>query len=125
MSRRTASSPALRRLARMIAARGARGGTCFVTGSDTGIGKTWLAGALLRELRQARVPAAGIKALSCGGVADARLLRAASRVRLSPGQVDPVHLPRPLAPAVQRRPAWPEMVRRVRASVRAARAAGV
>jgi len=38
----------------------------FVTGTDTGVGKTWIAAALLRSLRQAGFRAVGMKPIAAG-----------------------------------------------------------
>jgi dethiobiotin synthetase len=45
----------------------------FVTGTDTGVGKTLVATALLRALAEAKVRAAGMKPVSAGIDADARV----------------------------------------------------
>ena len=61
----------------------------FITGTDTGIGKTLVAAALLRRLREAGVKVAGMKPIAAGAVAgpegpaneDALLLQAESSAR--------------------------------------------
>jgi len=61
----------------------------FVTGTDTGVGKTLVTAALLRQLREAGVAVAGMKPVAAGVVAgpegpaneDALLLQAESSVR--------------------------------------------
>lgn len=118
------ASVTLRRLARAL--EGPRGScrAIFVTAPDTGVGKTWLTAALLREWLRRGIPALGIKAVSCGGRSDARKLLRASAPRWSLPLANPVALDRPLAPLAQPHPPWGEILRRVRASLRAARASG-
>lgn len=115
---------ALRRLARALEGADGRCPLFFVTATDTGAGKTWLARALLLEWRRRGIAALGIKAVSCGGRADARFLVRAGMPGWRLAAADPVALPRPVAPAAQRHPGWATILRRLRASVRGARAAG-
>jgi dethiobiotin synthase len=49
--------------------------TCFITGTDTGVGKTVLTALLLRHLRRRGRPAVAIKPFATGSRADAALLR--------------------------------------------------
>ena len=51
----------------------------FITGTDTGVGKTRVAAMLVRALRAAGVDAVGFKPICCGGREDAELLAKASR----------------------------------------------
>lgn len=74
-------------------------GGVFVTGTDTGVGKTWVSTRVLEELRSRGVRAAGLKPIECGGRDDARSLLAASRPGLSLDEVNPVAIEQPLAPA--------------------------
>lgn len=74
----------------------------FVTGTDTGVGKTYVTAAILAELRRTGVKAAAFKPIACGegGRTDAELYR-----RLMNGEepldvVNPVYLRHPLAPSV-------------------------
>lgn len=115
---------ALRRLARALEGPAESSPVVFVTASDTGAGKTRLAVVLLREWRRRGIPALGIKAVSCGGHRDARALARAGAPGWDFAAADPVFLSRPMAPAAQPRPSWTAMLRRVRDSLRAARAAG-
>jgi len=48
--------------------------TCFITGTDTGVGKTVLTALLLRHLRRRDRPAVAIKPFATGSRADAALL---------------------------------------------------
>jgi dethiobiotin synthetase len=80
--------------------------SCFVTGTDTGVGKTRVACALLRALARHHGRVAGMKPVAAGAVAtaagwaseDALLLRAASTVAAPPELDNPVLLPDPLSP---------------------------
>lgn len=49
----------------------------FITGTDCGCGKTFVACALLRDLRSRGVDAMGFKPVACGDRAEARLIREA------------------------------------------------
>jgi len=69
----------------------------FVTGTDTGVGKTLVTAALLRRLREAGVAVAGMKPLAAGAIAgpegpaneDALLLQAESSIRHPYATVNP------------------------------------
>jgi len=71
----------------------------FVTGTDTGVGKTHITRLLLETLRREGVDAVGYKPVACGDREDGRLLGEASG-GLSIDQVNPVHLQTPVAPYV-------------------------
>src|SRR5262245_58040989 len=75
----------------------------FVTGTDTGVGKTVLAGLLAARLRRDGMPVAALKPISSGGRADARLLLAASDGTLTLDEINPWHFRAPLAPALAAR----------------------
>lgn len=111
-------------LARRLQGAGQRPARIFIAASDTGAGKTWLSEALLREWRRRGIRSFGLKAVSCGGPADARRLARASASGWTLALADPVPLRRPVAPAAQSRPRWETIVRRIRRSLRVARAAG-
>ena len=51
----------------------------FITGTDTGVGKTRVAALLVRALRTAGTDAVGFKPICCGGREDAVALAEASR----------------------------------------------
>jgi dethiobiotin synthetase len=72
----------------------------FITGTDTGVGKTHTAGQLLRLLRAAKTSCAGMKPICCGDRRDAELLLAASSDGLTIDDVNPVWLKTPAAPIV-------------------------
>lgn len=70
----------------------------FVTGTDTGVGKTVLTALLLRHLRNRGVNALAIKPFSSGSRADARLLQKLADNQLSLDEVNPYYFDKPLAP---------------------------
>lgn len=78
----------------------------FVTGTDTGVGKTLVSCALLQALARRHPRVVGMKPVAAGLVQtpdgwdseDAIALRAASTVRVPPALDNPVRLPDPLSP---------------------------
>lgn len=69
----------------------------FVTGTDTGVGKTYVTALLARALTQAGITTAALKPVACGDRDDAVLLQQATG-RLTLDQINPVYLRAPLAP---------------------------
>jgi len=72
----------------------------FITGTDTGVGKTHTAIQLLRLLRVAGTSCAGMKPICCGDRRDAELLLAAGSDGLTIDEINPVWLQTPAAPIV-------------------------
>ena len=72
----------------------------FITGTDTGAGKTHTAIQLLRLLRAAGTSCAGMKPICCGDRRDAELLLAAGSDSLTIDDINPVWLQTPAAPIV-------------------------
>lgn len=70
----------------------------FLTGTDTNVGKTYVAARLIRALRREGIDAVGFKPLCCGGREDAEQLHAASDGAVSLNDVNPVWLRPPAAP---------------------------
>ncbi len=70
----------------------------FLTGTDTDVGKTHVAGLLVRALRAKGHDAVGLKPICCGGREDAETLHAASGGAISLNDVNPVWLRPPTAP---------------------------
>ena len=71
----------------------------FVTGTDTGVGKTYVTRLILESMRAQGVDAVGYKPLACGDRDDATLLAEASG-GLELDAVNPVYLNTPVAPYV-------------------------
>jgi dethiobiotin synthetase len=84
----------------------------FVTGSDTGVGKTVLTSLLARWLRRNDSRVAALKPLCSGGRDDARQLFAALEGALPLDAINPWHFRAPLAPLLAAR----REKRRVRAA---------
>ncbi len=72
----------------------------FLTGTDTGVGKTYIATRLVRDARAAGRDCVGYKPISCGGLEDAEALLAASGGALTLNDVNPVRLAAFAAPYV-------------------------
>lgn len=70
----------------------------FVTGTDTGVGKTFVVRQMLRLLNLVACRAAGMKPICCGDRHDAESLLAAGCEGLSIEQINPVWYKTPLAP---------------------------
>lgn len=70
----------------------------FVTGTDTGVGKTVFTALLTAHLRTHGVQAVALKPVSSGNRGDARALRRAADGALSLEEVNPWHFRAPLAP---------------------------
>ena len=75
----------------------------FITGTDTGVGKTVFAALATVYLRQQGFRVAALKPLCSGGRDDARQLRAAAGKVLSLDEVNPWHFRAPLAPVLAAR----------------------
>ncbi len=85
----------------------------FVTGTDTGVGKTLISCALLKEFQRREIKALGFKPICCGDRADALKFWRLSNGELPLNLINPIHLPCPVAPASQPSPPWPTLLRRV------------
>ncbi len=71
----------------------------FITGTDTGVGKTYVTRLILQALREEGQDAVGYKPVACGDRDDAVILSAASG-NLDLDVVNPVYLKTPVAPYV-------------------------
>ncbi len=71
----------------------------FITGTDTGVGKTYVTRLLVETLRNAGVDAVGYKPIACGDREDATILSVASG-GISLDEINPVYLNTPVAPYV-------------------------
>jgi dethiobiotin synthetase len=77
----------------------------FVTGTDTGVGKTILTAMLLVHLRARGCDALAMKPFCSGSRGDARLLHSLQRECLTLDAVNPFYFDKPLAPAAAPKPA--------------------
>ena len=77
--------------------------TFFITGTDTGVGKTVLTALLARHLRAQGVAVAALKPLCSGGREDAKALHSALGGGLSLGEINPWYFRAPLAPLLAAR----------------------
>jgi len=75
----------------------------FVTGTDTGVGKTLLTALLLASLRRRGIHALAMKPFCSGDRADVELLQSLQRGELSDEEVNPAWLKAPLAPQIAAR----------------------
>lgn len=95
----------------------------FVTGTDTGVGKTVLTAVTVRQWRAQQVRARAVKPLCSGGRDDARVLCAAQDDEPELDAVNPWHFEEAMAPAMAaRREGRPVRLRDVLRFVRASRA---
>ncbi|HNQ74899.1 MAG TPA: dethiobiotin synthase [Verrucomicrobiota bacterium] len=72
----------------------------FVTGTDTGVGKTVFAALATLQLRRRGFCVAALKPVASGGRGDARILHAAAGKVLSLDEVNPWHFRAPIAPVL-------------------------
>lgn len=75
----------------------------FITGTDTGVGKTIFAAVAALLLHQRGLKVAALKPICSGGRADARLLHAAAGKVLALDEVNPWYFRAPLAPLLAAR----------------------
>jgi len=70
----------------------------FITGTDTGVGKTFFTALLIRALRGQGIPALPLKPISCGDREDSIHLSEATGGAISPIEINPIHFAAPLSP---------------------------
>src|SRR5207244_10083399 len=75
----------------------------FITGTDTGVGKTVLTSLLARHLRERGVAVAALKPICSGGRADARVLHFSQNGAVTLDEINPWHFRAPLAPLLAAR----------------------
>ncbi len=96
----------------------------FLTGTDTGVGKTHVAQLLVRRFRREGLDCVGMKPICCGGREDAELLHAASEAAIPLNDVNPVWLRPPAAPytaaIIENRPIDLALIRETFTRLRAA-----
>jgi len=71
---------------------------CFITGTDTGVGKTFATALLTKALRAAGREALAFKPVLCGERTDAEILALANERKISIEEVNPIWLQPPLSP---------------------------
>ena len=94
--------------------------TIFITGTDTGVGKTLVTASLLHHLLESGVNALAMKPFCSGSRADVRLLQAIQGSRLTDLEINPFFFAEPVAPLVaarrlRRRIQLPEVLKKIRA----------
>ena len=72
--------------------------SCFVTGTDTGVGKTYVVSRAVAALRKQGIDAVGMKPICCGDRQDAEALHRASDGVVSLNEINPVWFRTPAAP---------------------------
>jgi dethiobiotin synthetase len=72
--------------------------SCFVTGTDTGVGKTYVVSRLVAALRKSGIDAVGMKPICCGDRDDAEALHRSSDGAAALNDINPVWLRTPAAP---------------------------
>jgi dethiobiotin synthetase len=75
-------------------------GTFFITGTDTGVGKTVFTALLAQFLREQKIRAAALKPICSGGRDDARKIFAALGGALTLDEINPWHFRAPIAPSL-------------------------
>ena len=91
----------------------------FITGTDTGVGKTHFSALVVHVLRERGVNVAGLKPVCSGGRDDARVLQKISRAGLTLDEVNPWHFRAAIAPVLAaRREKQPARLREVVAHIR-------
>jgi dethiobiotin synthetase len=72
----------------------------FITGTDTGVGKTLLTALLLHHLRETGIQALAMKPFCSGGRDDVRLLQSLQPGELTDAEANPFYFEKPVAPLV-------------------------
>ena len=80
-----------------------RPATFFITGTDTGVGKTLVTALLARCLKENGIRVAALKPIGSGGRDDARRLHAMLNAALTLDEINPWHFRAPIAPLLAAR----------------------
>jgi dethiobiotin synthetase len=72
--------------------------SCFVTGTDTGVGKTYVVSRMVAAMRKDGIDTIGMKPICCGDRDDAESLHRASDGIVALNEINPVWLRTPAAP---------------------------
>ena len=75
----------------------------FITGTDTGVGKTVLTGLLLQHLRRKKIRALAMKPFCTGGREDVKFLQALQPGEISDSEMNPFFFREPVAPFIAAR----------------------
>ena len=75
----------------------------FITGTDTEIGKTVIAGGIAASLKRSKINVGVMKPISSGDTFDAQFLQHAAQVGDTIASINPIQLRHPLAPSVSAR----------------------
>lgn len=75
----------------------------FITGTDTGVGKTLLTALLIQHLRSSGAGALALKPFCSGGREDAQLLHDLQNGDLTLDEINPFYFPEPVAPLISAR----------------------
>ena len=81
----------------------------FVTGTDTGVGKTLVAASLLHHLLRQGISAVAMKPFCSGSRADVQLLQSIQRGAITDEEANPFYFREPVAPLVAARKAGQEV----------------
>ncbi len=73
----------------------------FITGTDTGVGKTVVSCLLARELRKQGIKVGVMKPYACGSLSDTQALKKAAGRKDPLSDITPVYYSKPLAPIVR------------------------
>src|SRR5205823_6159208 len=94
-----------KRKALSVSLEGPRRRAIFITGTDTGVGKTVLTACLLHHLLQSGMDVLAMKPFCSGSRADVDLLQALQGSRLPDQEMNPFYFSDPVAPLVAARQA--------------------
>lgn len=72
--------------------------SCFVTGTDTGVGKTYVVSQMIAAMRRDGINAVGMKPICCGDRDDAEALYRASDGAVTLNEINPIWFRTPAAP---------------------------
>jgi dethiobiotin synthetase len=90
----------------------------FVSGTNTGIGKTYLTSELVKEFARSGLRTVGFKPICCGDREDAQKYWRLANRKIPLEMINPVHLPIPVAPISQKCPSWKVLLSRIQNSIR-------
>jgi dethiobiotin synthetase len=86
----------------------------FISGTDTGIGKTFATSLMVRKFNEAGIRTVGMKPICCGDRSDSEVYWKLTKKTVPLNVINPIHLTKPLAPTAQKCPSWTQMLIRIR-----------